>query len=67
MDLLPAFYKNKRVRTRVIAFFEDVKEFEDDYKQFKKAAIELVRRDDLRVGLVTDKKLIDEVYKKHQF
>ena len=45
-------------RVRVIAFFQDKKEYSNEYKLFKEAAQALSKRDDLRVGLVTDKDLV---------
>ena len=62
MSLSPEFYRRAETKTRVIAFFEDKGEFEDEYKEFKKAALRLASRSDLRVGLVKDAELVKKLH-----
>jgi hypothetical protein len=52
------YYKQFGKRTRVVGFFRDKKEYTSEFKLFKQSAQELAVRDDLRVGLVTNKDLI---------
>eukprot|EP00347_Sterkiella_histriomuscorum_P004030 403362013 len=52
------YYGRMSKHVRVIGFFHDKKEYANEMKLFKQAAQSLVRRDDLRVGLVTNKTLV---------
>ena len=58
MELSPGFYRSAETKTRVIAFFESTEDFAEEYKEFKRAAQRLAVRQDLRVGLVKDPKLV---------
>jgi hypothetical protein len=51
-------YKNRRTKTRVIAFLFDKADFADEVKTLKQSAKFCSKRDELRIAMVTDKKLI---------
>jgi hypothetical protein len=55
-----AYYPKMGKNVRVIAFFNDKKEYKNEYKLFTEAAQKLSERDDLRIAYVTDKELIKE-------
>lgn len=58
------YYKRMGKRVRVIAFFHDKKEYSNEYKLFHKAAQVLAKRDDLRIGYVTNQTLIKHYKEK---
>ena len=51
--------------TRVIAFFYDKKEYAEEIDYLRKHAIQASNRYNLRIGLVTDQKLILRMKKSH--
>lgn len=55
---LDEIYKRMSKHTRIIGFFHDKKEYLNEFKLFKKAASNLVGRDDLRIGVVIDTDLV---------
>jgi hypothetical protein len=55
-------YKNLTIKMRAIVFFPDKSEYKNEYKNVKQAAEDSGNRDDLRVGIVTDRKLV-KLYK----
>lgn len=58
-------YNNLGKHTRVIAFFNDRKEYKNEYKLFQLAAEKLAKRDDLRMAFVTDSNLIQKCKEKY--
>ncbi|CDW87719.1 UNKNOWN [Stylonychia lemnae] len=58
------FYYRMGKRVRVLALFNDKKEYSNEYKLFQKAAQSLVRRDDLRIAVVTNKTLVQHYKQK---
>lgn len=53
------------LNTRVVAFFYDKKEYEDEIRILKDTAMILSNRYNLRVGLVTGEKLVTKMKKAH--
>ena len=51
-------YDTHRTKTRVIAFMYDQEDFNDELNNLRAAARGSAIREELRVGMVTDKKLI---------
>lgn len=54
------YYDRMEKHVRVIGFFHDKKEYSNEYKLFKEAAQSLVKRDELRIAVVTNKTLCDK-------
>jgi hypothetical protein len=55
---LGSLYTDRKTKTRVIAFVYDKEDFVDELKNLRQTAKFSAKRDDLRVSMVTDKKLI---------
>lgn len=53
------------MKTRAIAFVFEKSEFEEELKQLKHAGRVSAKRDELRIGLVTDKKLVKKYKAKY--
>ena len=51
--------------TRVVAFFFDKKEYEEEIKFLTSLSLTVADRYNLRIGLVTDQKLIQKMKKSH--
>ena len=51
--------------TRVVAFFYDKKEYDEEIKILKDVALFLTNRYNLRVGIVTDERLVTKMKKSH--
>lgn len=51
-------YLKRRTKTRVLAFVFDPEDFTDEISTLKQASRNSAKREDLRVALVTDKKLV---------
>ena len=51
-------YKNLKYKTRVIAFIFDKDEYKEEVKALKFAAKYLANRENLRIGIVDDPKLV---------
>lgn len=63
---LPAgLYQSRRAKTRVIAFIFDKEDFNDELNNLYNAAKSSAKREELRVGIVTDKKLIKKYRANH--
>jgi hypothetical protein len=58
-------YKNRKIKTRVIAFLFDKKDFNDELSNLRFAGKISAKRDELRIGMVTDKKLIKKYKANH--
>ena len=58
-------YESLRLKTRVICFYYDKDDYKDEIKQFRMDARKLSTRSNLRIGLVTDRKVI-KALKKHK-
>lgn len=58
--MIPA-YKNLRVKTRVVCFFFDKEDHVDMIKNYRNKARDIAFRTNLRVGVVTDNKLIKKL------
>lgn len=58
-------YKNKKTKTRVIAFIFDEDDYPDELLELKLAGRFSAKRDELRIGLVTDKKIIKKFKSKY--
>lgn len=56
-------YSQQRLKTRVICFFYGKEDFKDEIKELKQAARNLIERSNLRIGIVTDTKLIKRLHK----
>jgi hypothetical protein len=63
--LPPGLYQTRRVKTRVIAFIYDREDFNDELDTLYNAARMSAKREELRVGIVTDKKLIKKYKANH--
>lgn len=59
------YVKNIGFNTRVVAFFYNADEYEDEIKDLTKVAEKLSPRMNLRIAIVTDKDLITKMKKKH--
>ena len=55
----------RKTKTRVIAFLFDKQDFVDEVKGLRNTGKVCSKRDDLRIGLVTDKKLIKKYKANH--
>lgn len=51
-------YTDRKTKTRVIGFVMDKKDFNDELKNLRWTGRYSAKRDELRIGMVTDKKLI---------
>jgi len=51
--------------TRVVAFFYDKKEYADEIKMLRDSARHLTNRFNLRIGIVTDQRLVTKMRKEH--
>lgn len=58
-------YKNRKTKTRVLAFIFDEEDYPDEILELKQAGRYSAKRDDLRIGLCTDKKIIKKYKSKH--
>jgi hypothetical protein len=56
--LLGEAYNERKAKTRVIAFVFDKADFNDELKNLRFAGKVSAKREELRIGIVTDKKLI---------
>jgi hypothetical protein len=56
--LLGDAYRERKAKTRVIAFVYDKADFNDELKNLRSAGKVSAKREELRIGMVTDKKLI---------
>ena len=56
--MLGDIYKKRKTKTRVIAFVYDKDDFTDELKNLRSTGRMSAKRDELRIGIVTDKKLI---------
>jgi len=66
-EALGYYYKNLGKHVRVIGFFGDKREYKNEFKLFQEAAQKLVTRDDLRIGYVTDRDLVNEYKEKYNY
>ena len=53
-----SYFDRMGLHVRVVAFFNDKKEYKNEFKLFQRAAQKLAVRDDLRIGYTTDKEVI---------
>ena len=53
--------------TRVVAFFYDKTEYKEEIKQLKRTAAYLAQRFNLRIGIVTDQKLVNRMHASHNY
>ena len=51
--------------TRVVAFFYDKQEYDEEIKILKDVALFLTNRYNLRIGIVTDERLVTKMKKSH--
>lgn len=58
-------FKQRKTKTRVIAFIYDKSDFTDELTQLKMGARLSAKRDELRTAIVTDKKIIKKYKAKH--
>lgn len=58
-------YRSRKTKTRVIAFIYDKDDFPDELKQLRQAGRYSAKRDELRMGIVTDKKIIKKYKAKY--
>ena len=59
------YYKSLTVKTRVVGFFFDKEEYKSEIKQLKDTARFLSLRENLRIGIVDDKKLVKKLKLKY--
>ena len=57
------YLKEMKLNTRVVALVYDQKEYKDDVKELKAAARQMANRYNLRIGIVTDTKVIKDLKK----
>jgi tRNA nucleotidyltransferase/poly(A) polymerase len=53
------------MKTRVVCFFFDKDEYKEEIRKFREEATELSQRNNLRIGIVTDSKMIKRLKNKH--
>jgi hypothetical protein len=58
-------YRQYRYKTRVVAFIYDKSEYKEEVKQIKKSARYLSTRDNLRIGIVDDQRLVKKFKNKY--
>jgi hypothetical protein len=63
--LLGNIYKQRKPKTRVLAFLMDIDDFADEIDTLKQTARYSAKRDELRVGMVLDKKIIRKYKANH--
>ena len=59
-------YKIRSTKTRVVAFIFDKDEYEDDVKGLRLAGRLSAKREELRIGIVTNKKVIKRFRSKYE-
>lgn len=67
-DIVPRideFYSEMRYKTRVVSFFYDKDEYKQEIKNLRESARYLSSRENLRIGIVDDKKLIKRLKLKY--
>lgn len=62
---LKDLYKSRKTKTRVIAFIYDKQDYIDELKNLRLTGRFSAKRDELRIGLVTDKKIIKKYKAKY--
>lgn len=62
---LGKIYSDRKTKTRVIAFVYDKKDFTDELKNLRNTGKYSAKRDELRIAIVTDKKLIKKYKANH--
>lgn len=62
---LGALYKQRYAKTRSIAFIFDKEDYPDEIKNLKESGRYSARRDEMRLAMVTDKKLIKKYKAKY--
>ena len=62
---LDTYVRELGFNTRVVAFFYDKSEYAEEIKLLRLNAIHLSNRYNLRIGIVTDKDMINEMKTKH--
>jgi len=62
---LASIYKSRKTKTRVIAFIYDKSDFPEELTNLRLTGRLSAKRDDLRIGLVTDKKIIKKYKAKY--
>lgn len=58
-------YTDRQVKTRVVAFIYDKDDFKEELRVLRQSSRSSARRDDLRVGIVTDRKVIKKYKQKY--
>lgn len=58
-------YKQRKTKTRVIAFIYDKSDFPDELSNLRLTGRLSAKRDELRIALVTDKKIIKKYKAKY--
>jgi hypothetical protein len=61
-----AHYEKLKLKTRVVAFFYDKTEYKAEFKELKEDARFLATRDNLRIGVVDNPRIIKKLKQKHQ-
>ncbi len=62
---LADLYRQRKTKTRVIAFIYDKEDYPDEVKNLRLTGRLSAKRDELRIGLVTDKKIIKKYKAKY--
>ena len=62
---LGSIYKDRKTKTRVLAFLFDKEDFTDELTNLRQTAKYSAKRDELRIAMVTDKKLIRKYKANH--